>query len=171
MALGPLDPGAFAPLRQLRAADLERQLHIARRYSRPLSILLCEIDDLQSVSDPGISAKLFDHVGQKISQLKRGADLAGRWEKQEFLLILPETDLTAALSVAERLQLAVTGQAAPVPGYPVTLSAGVNQCNPEDEATDCLTAAFFWLYRAKAAGGNRYASCLDDSGFPYSIPL
>ena len=174
MGLPPAEGESIVPLQLLCEADLDRYLSISRRYGRPLSILLSEIDALKpatGVADQGGALKLRRLVGEKLLQSKRAADAAGTAHSGEFLLILPETDLGAAQLVAERLNRAISGAVCPLTGQAVTLSTGVNQCNPEVEAADCLAAAHFWLMRAKAAGGNRSASCLDDTTLSYPISL
>lgn|GEM_PF-4159457 len=135
--------------------DLAQQLEIARRYARPLSIVLAEIDGDADLSD----GRLVRAVGRRIAASKRRADFVRRWSDREFMMILPETDLVAARAFSERLQAAIA--ATPFTGQNLTISVGVNQCNPEDEATDCLSAALFWLERAKLTGKNCIASCLD----------
>lgn len=130
---------------------------MARRYARPLSIVLAEVDGNIDLSD----GRLVRAVGRCIAANKRLADYVRRWGDREFLMILPETDLAAARAATARLQAAIAG--ATVAGQGITISAGVNQCNPEDEAADCLTAAEYWLYRAKLAGPGGLCSCLDSA--------
>ncbi len=145
-------------------ADLHRQLQISRRYARPVSVLLCDIDFFKNINDTHghtTGDRVLRIIGQKIMHMKRGADMAGRWGGEEFLVILPETDLAAALAFGERLRRAIAEHPMPIAGLSVTISAGVNQCNPEDEPVDCIAAADYWLYRAKASGRNCIASCLD----------
>lgn len=145
-------------------ADLHRQLQISRRYARPVSVLLCDIDFFKNINDTHghtTGDRVLRIIGQKIMHMKRGADMAGRWGGEEFLVILPETDLAAALAFGERLRRAIAEHPMPIAGLSVTISAGVNQCNPEDEPVDSIAAADYWLYRAKASGRNCIASCLD----------
>lgn len=145
---------------RLCEADLARQLEIARRYARPLSIVLAEVDGNVDLSE----GRLVRAVGRRIASSKRRADYVRRWGDREFMMILPETDLAAARAFSERLQAEIA--AAPFAGQSLTVSLGVNQCNPEDEAADCLTAAEYWLYRAKLAGPGGLCSCLDCEADP-----
>lgn len=150
--------------RRRSEADLRRQLQIAHRYQRPLSVLLCDIDFFKSVNDRfGHHAgdEVLREVGSALLDLKRTADFAGRWGGEEFILILPETDLAQARVLAERLRLAIAARRMPVPGLTVTLSIGANQCSPEDDVVQALAAADQWLYAAKSGGRNRVACCLD----------
>mgnify|MGYP000851738672 CR=1 FL=1 len=145
---------------RLCEADLSRQLEIARRYARPLSIVLAEVDGDADLND----GRLVRAVGRVIAATKRRADYVRRWGEREFMMILPETDLAAARAATARLQAIIAES--PVAGQKITISVGVNQCNPEDEAADCLTAAQYWLYRAKLAGPGGLCSCLDCEAAP-----
>lgn len=140
--------------RRRLVADLQHQLEVARRYGRPLSIVLAEIEGLAPAAD----LRTMHAVGRLVNKTKRRADFAARWGECEFIVILPETELVAAQVFAQRLSAAIA--AAPVMGQSLSVCAGVNQCNPEDEAVDCLTAAEYWLFRAKQAAPGGVASCL-----------
>ncbi|HMV35078.1 MAG TPA: diguanylate cyclase [Turneriella sp.] len=151
------------PNRRRLEADLRRQLQIARRYDRPLSLLLCDIDHFKLINDThGHHAgdRALRTVAGRIQGLKRAADFAGRWGGEEFLLVLPETDLGAALRLAERLRQAVAGEPVTASGLRATMSIGVNQCSPQDDPETAVAAVDHWLYAAKAAGRNQVMSCL-----------
>lgn len=142
--------------RQL-ASDFSRQLSVARRYGRPLSIVLCDIDHFKRIND-GFGHQFGDVVLKAISarmlSLQREADVLGRWGGEEFLWILPETDLAAASIFAERMRSAIECANLLDIGFQVTISAGIHQCNPENEMETAVAAADRWLYAAKAAGRN-----------------
>lgn len=148
---------------RLCETDLSRQLEIARRYARPLSIVLAEVDGAVDLSE----GRLVRAVGRRIAETKRRADYVRRWGDREFMMILPETDLAAARAFSGRLQAAIA--ATTFTGKKLTISVGVNQCNPEDEAADCLTAVQYWLYRAQLAGSGGLCSCLDCEGEPVEL--
>jgi diguanylate cyclase (GGDEF)-like protein len=88
----------------------------------------------------------------------RDIDLAGRWGGEEFLLILPGTDLAGGAQVAERIRLALSGRivlssgASPIP---VTASFGVAATPPATTAAELFSAADAALYEAKRNGKNR----------------
>jgi two-component system cell cycle response regulator len=90
--------------------------------------------------------------------------LIARWGGEEFLAVLPETDATAALAIAERLRFAVEQLKVALPDagtISVTASAGVATWVPTAPDSDrpdwgaLLRQADDALYRAKAAGRNR----------------
>lgn len=152
------------PNRRRLDADLRRQLQIARRYGRPLSLLLCDLDHFKRVNDEHghhTGDRVLRTVAGRLQGLKRAADLAGRWGGEEFLVILPETGLEAAIAFAERLRRAIADEPVTVGGLHATLSIGANQCSPDDDPETAMAAADHWLYAAKAAGRNRVMSCLD----------
>jgi diguanylate cyclase (GGDEF)-like protein len=88
----------------------------------------------------------------------RNADLFGRYGGEEFLAVLPETDLAAALHLAERMRDALTGRLLPLPAggtIGVTGSFGVagrEELDGEVTADRLVTLADERLYAAKAAG-------------------
>ena len=90
--------------------EVDKELERAKRYSRNLSGIMLDIDRFKEVND------LYGHLtgdavisemAEIIRQSIRKIDVAGRFGGDEFLLILPEADPGAALSVAKRLQLQV----------------------------------------------------------------
>lgn len=133
---------------------------LAERYDRPVAVLVCDADHFKAVND------LYGHaagddvlraLALALASAKRGTDLLARIGGEEFALILPETDETAALQVADRLRAAVRSALMPRPGPDhVTLSVGVAVRHPTD--ADLLTAmrrADGALLKAKIAGRDR----------------
>ncbi len=88
----------------------------------------------------------------------RATDVAGRYGGEEFLLVLPGTDITARHALAERVRAAIeetgfdVGAEAP---YPVTVSIGVAALGDGQSADALVMTADEALYAAKAAGRNR----------------
>ena len=88
----------------------------------------------------------------------RDVDLAGRWGGEEFLLVLPGTDLTGGAQVAERIRVALAGRivlSASGTPMPVTASFGVAATPPASTASELFAAADAALYDAKRSGKNR----------------
>jgi diguanylate cyclase (GGDEF)-like protein len=135
---------------------LEKEIERARRYAEAISLLLLDLDDFKQVND------VFGHqkgdeilvlLADVIRQTIRTMDIAGRYGGEEFVLILPETDMTAALQSAERLRAAVENRFHQ--DAQLTISVGA-ACFPDQAQTvDALVkAADEALYRAKAKGKN-----------------
>jgi len=138
-------------------ADLRR----ARRYSRELTMLMCDVDHFKHINDQYGHA-VGDTVLQKVVQASleslRESDVMGRLGGEEFAILLPETDLAAALEVADRLRIHVAET--PINNgkdtIHCTLSIGVAQLHTNDADIDALLQrADDAMYVAKNNGRNR----------------
>lgn len=100
---------------------------------------------------------MLRNVANTISSSIRVEDVCGRWGGEEFLLLLPDTDLDAAVRVAEKLRQAVSELAIQWEGagIAVTMSMGVGEFRPGMTLDACLRPADHALYRAKTGGRNR----------------
>jgi len=137
-----------------READAE--VTRAQRTGSPLALLLVDVDHFKRVNDRHGHAAGDDvlrKVGRTLGGCVRACDTAARWGGEEFLLLLPDTDLEGARIVAERARKAIESLALPL--GTVTISAGLSQLGgPEDDEPRALARADANLYRAKAGGRN-----------------
>ena len=141
-----------------------RDLQIARRQHTHTAAFIVDIDHFKTINDTHGHAAgdaVLRHVASHGQAVLRCTDLFGRYGGDEFVAILPETDLHTAAAIAERLRVAV-GEPAPTPcalphGLPVvTVSIGVATVAAGCEGIDELIAqADHALYTAKHAGRNR----------------
>jgi diguanylate cyclase (GGDEF)-like protein len=122
-----------------------------------LSVALIDVDYFKSINDieghaAGDNAlrKLADTINSQL----RGRDLLGRYGGDEFLLLLPMTPCSIALGVTERLCNAVTSLPTSIGSIPLTLSIGLTEATPEDDAATLIARADKALYRAKSDGRN-----------------
>jgi diguanylate cyclase (GGDEF)-like protein len=135
-----------------------------RRYGRPLSLLVLDIDLFKSVNDRfghDVGDQVIVYVARVCSDGKRNSDILSRIGGEEFALLLPETDIKEARRVAERLRSAVAQF--PVPcdraSVVVTISVGAATADANMLAPqDLMKRADEALYRAKRAGRNRVVS-------------
>jgi diguanylate cyclase (GGDEF)-like protein len=144
-----------------RAAEerLEREAERASRYGRPLTLLLADLDGLKTVNDRhGHPAgdTVLRVLAQRLCDVVRGTDMLARWGGDEFVMICPETDETAAAQVAERLVCAANepvelGDALVVCG----ISVGWATDSADVDPRRLLRAADQALYRSKQAGRGR----------------
>lgn len=141
---------------------LAHELQRAVRTREPLAVIMCDVDHFKRFNDEH-GHEQGDRVLQAVAGLMRdslrGYDSACRYGGEEFLAILPGTDLPGAAGVAERLRREV--EAARVDGLRVTLSLGVAgypEIGGGVEAETLVAAADAALYRAKQAGRNRVMS-------------
>lgn len=129
----------------------------ARRQEWPIAIAMLDIDHFKSVNDTlgherGDEAIRF--VSQRILRALRLEDYAGRWGGDEFVLILPMTDLDGALTVAERVRSVVATPGSSADDLPVTVSIGV-AWGLHESTTELLRRADVALYRSKVQGRDR----------------
>jgi diguanylate cyclase (GGDEF)-like protein len=137
--------------------QLREQISLVRRYQQPLSVLLCDIDHFKQINDHlGHSGgdRVLVEVARLLRAHVRGADIVGRWGGEEFIVVMHMTDVEGALTVAERMRVAVE-QSPVVAGRAVTVSIGVSTHEPGDTFDSLLHRADDALYRAKRAGRNR----------------
>jgi two-component system cell cycle response regulator len=129
----------------------------SRAAGRALSLMLIDIDYFKRVNDTfGHAAgdRALRAVADRIASNVRGVDLSGRYGGEEFVVVMPETDLGSATIAAERLRAAIAET--PANDIPVTVSIGVAELGPEDDGGDQLLArADQALYAAKGTGRNR----------------
>jgi diguanylate cyclase (GGDEF)-like protein len=133
----------------------------AHRVGDSLAFVLLDLDNFKQVNDthghPAGDAVLR-MVGQVLLGGIRQVDLAGRYGGEEFALILPETDLTGALKLAERLRVALETtsiELADGKTLQVTASFGVALKDELRSADELVAAADEALYAAKRTGKNR----------------
>jgi diguanylate cyclase (GGDEF)-like protein len=133
----------------------------ARRYHRPLSLVMLDIDHFKRINDQfghAVGDAALQHVAAALRRTARAADTSGRLGGEEFALLLPETGVEAAAVLAERLRRDVAAAAVPANGATLrlTCSFGVAQFGGAAATLDALLgAADAALYRAKEEGRDR----------------
>ncbi len=144
---------------------LEAELARSVRYAPPLSLLMIDIDHFKLINDDFghlIGDRALVQVGMVLRAQLRKCDYAARYGGEEFAIVLPETDASGALVVAERCRLAIAEttfgtHSGEVPGPQLTVSVGVVTC-PDSRvkcADDLIRIADDALYASKRAGRNR----------------
>jgi len=144
----------------------DREVLRAKRYRRPLSILMVDIDYFKNYND--INGHLLgDDVLRKVAYLVesnlRKADIVARYGGEEFVILLPEIDKVHADQVAEKLRRTIELRHFPKeqfqPNKNLTISLGLATL-PDDSTNsrELLEFADRALYRAKAEGRNRVVS-------------
>ena len=134
------------------------------REKLPISVLLLDVDKFKTYNDT-YGHQQGDAVLVKIASsiknsLFRPADFAARWGGEEFIVLLPNTGLNGALSVAENIRANVEREPVPLANGDVTnvtVSVGVSELTPgqNDSADVFIKAADAALYSAKESGRNR----------------
>ena len=140
---------------------LGREMARAQRYSRPLSILMFDIDHFKRVND-NYGHLAGDYVLQSLARVistrARREEIFARYGGEEFVILLPETQKDGAMELAEQLRKRVASHTFVFEAeeIPVTVSIGVamtqNESIPENEL---IRRADEKLYLAKAEGRNQ----------------
>ena len=127
-----------------------------RNASAPLSVIMFDVDDFKQVNDA-----YGHHVGDKVlidacdmvARRLRKSDVLGRWGGEEFIILLPNTNQSQAVAVAEELRDTLANQQGV--RMHITASFGVLEYHPDDDVAGMLQRVDDLLYQAKAAGKNR----------------
>jgi diguanylate cyclase (GGDEF)-like protein len=148
------------PNRRRFDEELAAEITRARRYSRPLSLLLLDVDLFKKVNDQyghPTGDLVLGHLGSLLRARVRSGDLAARVGGEEFGVLLHETQLSGALVLAEELRKSV--EATPIDHevpIRVTVSIGCAELSPSDaSAAELFARCDDKLYRAKTSGRNR----------------
>jgi two-component system cell cycle response regulator len=130
---------------------------------KPLTVLVLDIDYFKSINDTyGHDAgdDVLREFSQRLKKSIRGIDLACRYGGEEFVVVMPETDMAVATMVAERLRRRIASEPFPIAqgtnSAEVTISIGLAaRISASDTAAGILKRADQALYRAKRDGRNR----------------
>ncbi|MCC6777819.1 MAG: PleD family two-component system response regulator [Hyphomicrobiales bacterium] len=134
----------------------------ATARGKPLTVLVLDIDYFKSINDTwGHDAgdDVLREFALRIRKSIRGIDLACRYGGEEFVVLMPETDLAVSTMVAERLRRRIASEPFSIQqggrGIEVTISIGIAALGSGDSAASVLKRADQALYRAKRDGRNR----------------
>jgi two-component system cell cycle response regulator len=169
--MATIDPLTEIPNIRYFRQVLETETARSKRYSSPLSLVMCDLDHFKDINDtfghPAGDAVLAA-LARVLQDTLRQVDLVARYGGEEFVFLLPQTTGDRALLVAERIRLEVEGKVFPgaPEGIRLTLSLGVASREGKDGADGqgLVDAADQALYRAKKAGRNRVTAAWDPEG-------
>lgn len=140
----------------------EAEFKKAARYNRPLSVIIIDIDHFKKVNDTyGHSAgdQALVHVAHLTRLAARETDVVARHGGDEFVLLLPETDVAAALQAAERLRAQIEHTPIHINGHAITCTITLGVAGSDsgmlDNFDQMLIRADQALYEAKESGRNR----------------
>lgn len=144
---------------------LQREVERTRRLGSTLAVVMLDIDHFKHVNDEhghAMGDAVLRGVAARLRSGIRAVDLAGRYGGEELCLVLPDTDLAGATTVAESLRAAIAGEPYEDAGQrvQVTASFGVaaNTGGRPLPVDELLRRADTALYEAKTAGRNRVAA-------------
>lgn len=140
---------------------LSRELARAEREENSLAVLMADLDHFKRINDTyghGIGDIVIRETAARLQEATRLYDLVGRMGGEEFLVLIPACDLTAAAEFAERLRAAISEQPIETPAgaLAVTISIGATAWSPGCPMNrhGLLAKADQALYRVKARGRN-----------------
>jgi diguanylate cyclase (GGDEF)-like protein len=163
--LSMLDPLTSIPNRRRFDAAFDEVWRRAMRRRKPVALLIIDVDFFKSINDlygHGYGDECLMTVARVVgNQAGRPDDLLARYGGDEFVLLLPETDMNGAVTVAKRIHaaiqpLAIANSASPFEGrLTLTVGIGVGNAKPGMDAASLLGIADQALYEAKRQGRNR----------------
>jgi len=136
---------------------LNEQIEISKRYNRDMSVIFFDIDHFKAVNDV-YGHKVGDFVlielAKVINENIRSSDIFGRWGGEEFLIILPETDIETAYKLAEKLRTVIENHEFKYVPH-IHISMGVTQLRSDDTLISLITRVDKLLYKSKRNGRNK----------------
>lgn len=155
------DPLTGLPNRRLMLDRLREESERFRRYRHPFSIAMLDIDHFKQVNDRWgheVGDQVLTEVARVLRSELRDQDVCGRWGGEEFLLLLPETPLTSAGVVLDRVRGAVQRLNVRVhtEAVAVTVSIGLAEHHDDETYSDTINHADSALLAAKRMGRNRF---------------
>jgi diguanylate cyclase (GGDEF)-like protein len=146
------------PNRRLLEETIETEVARARRHGRKLAVMMADLDDLKGINDEQSHQRgdeALQLVARAARQSCREADLVGRYGGDEFVIVMPSTDIDGAVLLAERFQNVVRQSAENKGG--ISVSMGIVEWDAAMTGGPALLAAADKaLYAAKAAGKDCY---------------
>ncbi len=161
--LSNVDALTFLPNRRMIVRELQNEVLRSKRYNTPLSISVVDVDFFKRVNDSHghlVGDEALRHIGYQLRDNIRHPDMVGRYGGEEFLILLPNTDVKEAAEQAARLCKCVRESQVPVSGHvlKLTVSIGVAQYQPGMDTWDTLlNRADNAMYEAKKNGRDCWA--------------
>ncbi len=150
--------------RRMGLAVLDQEVARAARTSRPLTVLMCDLDHFKHLNDT--HGHLQGDIALQVTadvlrQTLRKSDTICRYGGEEFLVVLPDTTPDEATVLATRLFTSVQGVGQELQ-LPITVSIGLTSFRPNDTAETILQRADHALYASKDLGRNRFSADLEN---------
>ncbi|MGR3221166.1 MAG: diguanylate cyclase [Candidatus Anammoxibacter sp.] len=147
--------------RRFLDARLKEEFERHRRYSRPMSFILIDIDFFKQVNDNYghlFGDFVLKSLSARINTVTRNVDIFARYGGEEFCCLVPETTIQTCAILAEKIRLVISGKEFTFEdvSLSVTISLGISEVRADtDSANDLIKKADEALYRAKESGRNR----------------
>lgn len=135
----------------------EHELQRSLRYEEPTSFIIFDIDHFKQINDThghNMGDLVLKQVAQLTQETLRSVDLLGRMGGDEFMVLLPASNLTQAIQTAERIRLAINEASFAPLEEPISSSFGVSEYRPGDSLSNLYQRADKALYASKKGGRN-----------------
>ncbi len=156
--------------RRYLKSHFERLSRRLRGSAKPVSLMVLDADRFKAVNDDwghDVGDEVLQEIAKRIQSNLRGFDTAVRYGGEEFVVLLPDTPLAAAVAAAERLCQSIAATPMPISADPaglsVTVSLGVATAVDTLDLDDLIKRADDAMYRAKQEGRNRVVVARDDA--------
>jgi len=158
VALSLTDPLTGVGNRRALEKALALETSRAIRTGKGLCAVMADLDHFKGINDTfghDVGDDVLAAFGDLLRRQTRGTDIVARFGGEEFVVLMPHTDLEHAVDSAERIREALeSARFEPVPG-PITVSMGVAELAADEPGEALLRRADKALYEAKQAGRNR----------------
>ncbi len=144
--------------RRLLEDKLEAECARAKRYRRPFSVAIIDLDNFKTINDVmghATGDEALKKLAQCMKNQKRTPDILARYGGDEFVILMPETKAADAVILLERIRKEI-GQIKFSENFTMTISCGIAESMPDrnDSSSEIIRRADLALYEAKSAGRN-----------------
>ncbi len=145
------------PNRRKIENELDKTFSLWKRYRRPFTLLMIDIDDFKKINDSyghQVGDVVLAELGRIFRRILRNTDVPSRWGGEEFLILCPETGRDEGIKIAEKIRSAVEDHDFGL-GEKVTVSVGVCEAKDNTSLNALLKEVDDKMYEAKRSGKNR----------------
>jgi diguanylate cyclase (GGDEF)-like protein len=162
--LAAKDPLTGLPNRRGIRAFMKNALHDYQHKQTPFCLMLIDFDHFKEINDSlghDVGDKVLIEGASVMQDNVRERDVVARWGGEEFLLLTPQSTLSGALKVADKIKESVNTALSKTTGVNITLTVGVAQIAPGESIDECIKRADLALYDGKRTGRNKVMIALD----------
>ncbi|WP_284383474.1 GGDEF domain-containing protein [Litoribrevibacter albus] len=138
-----------------------------QRIEKQTTLAICDVDFFKKINDRyghEIGDKVLKKVAISLQHSLRETDVVVRWGGEEFLVLLPNTDLKEGINIIERMRYELSASSFEIAGHALNLSisAGIVSADEHESWDDMITMADKYLYQAKESGRNCSFADIDE---------
>lgn len=161
IAMATTDPLTGLSNRRHLLYQANSEAHRSRRTGRRFAIIIGDIDDFKSINDRyghELGDRVLVRIADQLRSSLRSQDVAARWGGEEFLALLPDTDLEGARALAERIRSSISSTSLRLDeknDIRLSMTLGVSSYRADENIHTCISRADQAMYQGKKAGKNR----------------